>query len=320
MNIDDPGYAAWVAGRKEYIGASEVAAVLGISPWDSPHDVWGTKLGHWPAKEVTIPMLLGHWLEEFIARRWVGREHEMKWDLPAETVALEGYPHIRATPDRTILNIETENREVGLIECKKVSWRLAHHWDGAPPIYVQAQCQVQMACCPWAERTDVVALFDDEIRQYTVERDQKTIDTIVEQVDAWWQRHILGGHKPPVDSGPPDKVAAALARTHTPECVNAVFVPYEIEEAVFELGRLKAIAKDLDEDITKAENRVKDALGDKATDAMRPGSEKPIATWRPQEDTRVDTKRLAAEYPDVAKAVMKTTTRNVLRVYPERCN
>jgi predicted phage-related endonuclease len=177
-----------------------------------------------------------------------------------------------------------------------------------------------MAATPWTERVDVVAMIDDEIRQFTVERDQTTIDTIVEQVDAWWQKHIVGGERPDVDSGPPDKVAAALSRMHTPEGVSPVFVAYEIEEAVFELGRLKALAKDIDADITKAENRVKDAIGDTHTDAMRPGSEKPIATWRPQDDTRVNTKRLRDEYPDVADAVTETTTRTVFRVYPARCN
>jgi putative phage-type endonuclease len=317
MNIDDPGYAAWVAGRKDYIGASEVAAVLGISPWDSPLDVWGVKLGHWAPKESTLPMELGHWVEEFIARRWVGRAGEFISKAANLTIELDGYPHIRATPDRVI---EDGERAVGLVECKNVTWRLSHHWADGPPIYVQAQCQVQLAASPAADRVDVVAMIDDEIRQYTVERDQKTIDTIVEQVDAWWQKHIVGGERPDPDSGPPDKVAAALSRMHTPAGVSPVFVPYEIEEAVFELGRLKALAKDIDADITKAENRVKDAIGDTHTDAMRPGSEKPIATWRPQDDTRVNTKRLREEYPDVADAVTETTTRTVFRVYPARCN
>lgn len=317
MTPDDPGYAAWVAGRKDYIGASEVAAVLGISPWDSPHDVWGAKLGHWEPKRSTLAMELGHWMEEFIARRWVP-QHRERMQPGTGTRALPGFPHIRATPDREI-HPSMCDELLGLIECKNVGWRLSHHWADGPPIYVQAQCQVQMACID-APRVDVVAMIDDEIRQYTVERDQATIDRIVEQVDAWWQRHIVGGVRPPVDSGPSEKVAAALSRMHVPECVNPVAVSYDVEAAVFELGRLKALAKELDEDITKAENVVKDAIGNDATDAMRPGSEKPIATWRPQESRRVNTTRLRDEYPDVADAVTETTTSNVFRAYPARCN
>lgn len=55
----------WLKERATYIGASEVAAVLGVSPYDSPHDIWLSKVKG-ATKDETIAMRRGQHMEPFI--------------------------------------------------------------------------------------------------------------------------------------------------------------------------------------------------------------------------------------------------------------
>ena len=50
--------AEWLELRKGGIGASEVSAVVGISPWDTPFSLWLRKSGQIPPQEETIAMKL----------------------------------------------------------------------------------------------------------------------------------------------------------------------------------------------------------------------------------------------------------------------
>ena len=39
------GTAEWLEERRSYLGASEMAGALGLSPWDDPISVWERKIG-----------------------------------------------------------------------------------------------------------------------------------------------------------------------------------------------------------------------------------------------------------------------------------
>lgn len=45
--------AEWLEGRRQGIGGSDVAAVLGLSPWKTALDVWNDKLGLSEEKEMS---------------------------------------------------------------------------------------------------------------------------------------------------------------------------------------------------------------------------------------------------------------------------
>ena len=44
-SVTYPDKASWIAGREKGIGASSVAAVMGLSPWASPYSLWAKYLG-----------------------------------------------------------------------------------------------------------------------------------------------------------------------------------------------------------------------------------------------------------------------------------
>ena len=47
MTIHNPSRDAWLAARRSGIGGSDIAAICGLSPYQTPYDVWLDKLGQW---------------------------------------------------------------------------------------------------------------------------------------------------------------------------------------------------------------------------------------------------------------------------------
>ena len=67
----------WLEARKEGIGASEVATIVGLNPWETPYQLWRRKTGLDPSKAMTTAMQTGHILEDGVAQYWAqatGRE------------------------------------------------------------------------------------------------------------------------------------------------------------------------------------------------------------------------------------------------------
>jgi putative phage-type endonuclease len=64
MNEIKQDTPAWHAMRENRIGASDCAAILNVSPWDTPYSLWETKLGLRPPKEMNWAMSEGKRKEE----------------------------------------------------------------------------------------------------------------------------------------------------------------------------------------------------------------------------------------------------------------
>jgi putative phage-type endonuclease len=317
--------AAWLEARKTFIGGSEVGAVLGLSPWAVPIDVWADKHGMVPAKAETIAMALGNELEDFIARRWLSCDDTGRYAIDAGegTLRLDGHPHIAATPDRKVWDGE-RGAHVGLLECKLVGSHMRSHWtdehgEHRPPLYVESQAQLQLAVTglPWC---DVCSLHADgwDFRVHRVHRDDATTATIVDLLDQWWDRHIVNGERPELD-GRPDKVAKALEQIYADadDTMPPAVADDNLAACVIELGRLKALKREISDDIERIENDIKAALTVRTKLVQSEGA-KPIATWTSEQRRRIDTDALKTLHPDIAKECTRTTTTRVLRTYPQR--
>src|SRR5215469_14323159 len=72
--MDEPhGNAGTPEERRTGIGGSDAAAALGLSPWQTPYDLWEQKTGRAPPIEQTEPMLWGHLLEDIVRREYARR-------------------------------------------------------------------------------------------------------------------------------------------------------------------------------------------------------------------------------------------------------
>ncbi len=66
----EPGSPEWHAARASGLGASEIAAVVGLSPWESPWSLWQRKAGNIGQPADTDEMAAGRDFESAIADRF----------------------------------------------------------------------------------------------------------------------------------------------------------------------------------------------------------------------------------------------------------
>jgi len=297
----DPNDPAWHEARRTFIGASDAPAVLGISPWATPLDVWANKLNVGEQFAGNLSTDMGHALEDMIAQTWwrdseFAERHVSVLANPKVTIRHPDHPHIAASVDRAVIaHHSLEHRAVhllgagsieNLVECKYVGPPTAYQWANGVPVYVQAQCQVQMAVTG-ARRVHVAALIVDHGPRFftaVVERDDAVIADIVDRLNAFWDQYVATGQRPEDEHGlwNPDQVRRRLEDMYRPPVEgNAVRLPHELADVVAEVKRTKALIKDLERQVKAAENELRLFMVDnQATDAFIDDNQKPAVTWR----------------------------------------
>lgn len=129
-----PGSPEWL----KIVTASKVAAILGISPWDSPRSLWHKMRGDLPRDEGDDATRRGQYLEAGILAWWRdqhGITDDRQWvEQPSYTLG----DWAAATPDAMTLGIPGES-EV-LVEAKSTSM----DWGGELPAYYLTQVIWQM--------------------------------------------------------------------------------------------------------------------------------------------------------------------------------
>lgn len=86
----------WLEFRRTRIGASDVPAIMGVSPFDTPYTLWSRKLGIIPPKEKTFAMQRGSDLESEALRCF---NNEMGLSLSPQVVIFRCYEWMMASLD-----------------------------------------------------------------------------------------------------------------------------------------------------------------------------------------------------------------------------
>jgi len=171
---------AWHEARATRLGGSEVAAVLGLSPWLSRFSLWHIKKGGWVQPEVD-EMRWGRMLERPVVD-WFAHEHP---DLKVRRVGT--YAHSErdwqvATPDALLqsLCIDCGWETTAGLEAK--CDRYDHGWGepGTDEIPVHYRCQVLWAMdVTGLDRWHVAVLFGgSDYREYLLEMDDAARDDL----------------------------------------------------------------------------------------------------------------------------------------------
>lgn len=167
----EAGSPGWYAARQGALGASEIAAVLGLSPWQSRFSLWHLKRGNIPPEPERAEMEWGKEMEALIARRFA-REHAAEgWRV--QRIALYRNRTRRyqiAQPDRAVF---LGGRQMVALECK--TDRYADDW-GTPgtdelPVYYRCQGLWQMDCFGWQRCHFAVLITGVDYREYVLDYD-----------------------------------------------------------------------------------------------------------------------------------------------------
>lgn len=287
------------------LGASEVPAVMGLSPYSTASDVWLDRMGLAGPKDDTPAMAAGRALERPLlrmanARDGLGFRHN-RLTLPHPK-----YPVVPlfATPDGFGPGRQST------AEVKLVGRRFSD-WSDEPPDYVTAQARAAMACVPPSRYAVVIAFVGSDLRVYRIERDAAIEERLIDYVGSWWAEHIDGETAPE-----PDTPAAAWrlyrARAAIEERAERIAAPDE-QAVGSELRVIAAEVKRLDERADELRRVLADGSLD--SDVMGLGWR---AGWRPRADVSWKSVAVAlGATPEVIEAHTRRSASFVFRLDSE---
>ena len=295
------------AARSQGIGGSELAAIMGLSPFTTPFQVWLRKTGRIPKEQrVTTPaMEWGNRLEPAIADAYaeLRRVKVRHWHRTFERGPLVA--HI----DRTV------DGEPTILEAKVVHPLVfKDQWgeegtDAAPQYYV-TQAHHYLTVKPRYTRVDIAAYVSAmPLQLFPVDRDEELCDMIERQVREWWQTHVIGG-KPPAAMN-----AADLRIMYARDNKQSAEASRDLLAKCAELADVKELIKQHEDKRTNLEIEIKAAIGESA-ELCHPDTGRAVATWKSQTSSRLNTKALAEAHPDIAAAFRYDSETRVFRLKP----
>lgn len=290
-----PDTPEWENERRLSIGASEIAAVLGLSPWSTPLEVYRSKLGVDRDFDEVLGYI-GHasetiiagWVEQYSDQRGVKLE-------PAFMARSVKWPWLHASFDR----VSHDNGQLVTWQFKTAHQYGGHHWDEGVPTDIRVQVQGEMAVAGTDYAWVVVWIGGREFRLFREPRDNAFInDYLVPQTREFWYDRVLKK-----DAPEPSNVAE-VAEVYPTEPGTAIVAS---ETALEAADRRAVLLSDIA--VQKAEA---DALtlilgnymGTAETLTARDGTK--ILTYKTVRGRRTaDVLKLATEYPDVAAEVIR---------------
>lgn len=293
----------WHEARMQGIGASDVAAVLGLSPWQTPLSIYMAKMG--VRNEIPENLaFFGHALEQPIAD-WIEHAHpELGVISPGTSMRSVEWPWLTATLDRQLMtDYETACGQILRIpiELKTSSAFSKDKWvDGVPLYYaaqVQQQCFILDAPYGWL----AVLHGGNEPELYKVVTDWDFItEHLIPKTQEFWEQHVL-------TKTPPDPVTSAEAAELWPGNPE---VTVEGDERLYELwgayGQMQAEQVELAGQLDGIKLELQKAMKDAVALTYR-GRE--LFTWRPRAGSkRFDDKAFREDFPHEAEKYMKQGT------------
>lgn len=291
----------WLAWRRGGIGASDIAGILGISPWASPYSVWANKVGLVPDEEMAEQMEMGLDMEPAVEKMF-HRKTGLYVACQQELVSHPDLPWARASLDGRVFESPAGSSPLGNYEGKTTSDSPAK-WEDGVPVQYETQVQWQMFVTG-AEHTWVGCLhasFGLKFRPYEIHRNEDDIAFIRERVTRFYNDHIVTGVPPETDA----HVATTDALGRLPADAGEVVDLSDLSAEFARLDALRATRDNTNERITAIENEIKARMGS-ATEALVGG--RVAATWRSSDRTTIDAKALRAAMPEVADLYSKTSS------------
>lgn len=286
--------AEWLDARTQGIGASEVATVVGLNPWESPYQLWRRKVGLDEGKEENFAMKAGHYLEDAVAKFFADESGRkvIANTAPDFMFVRKDKPFIRVSPDRLFwlpeMPMNDDNK--GVLECKTTQMNidpdnLPQHWF----------CQVQM-------NLGVAGYEHGSLAWLTAGREFgfKDIDLnadfygwLCEEVEKFWVDNVLGKKEP--DAINADDVIAKYAVHTSGKIIEATD---EVYDAYLTLREVRQELDLLNERKEAMENKIKIAFQD--AEAMTYNGAT-IATWKSpsKPTTSFDKDAFKADCPDL---------------------
>jgi len=187
--------------RKNHIGSSDIAAIMGLNPYATAYDIWCNKIYNQNEQITSDAIDTGNALEPAIVA-WTAKRYGLEYDNTPEKLQFicEKHPLFLTHIDALVTNAPTA------IEAKYTS--LTDEWGDSGtdhiPERVYNQIQLQLLCGGWDYIVVGVwiAYIGIDKRYFIISRNQERIGKIVKIGESWWEKYIITKTPPPIEALP----------------------------------------------------------------------------------------------------------------------
>lgn len=304
FNSKNAAHEEWLEARKQGIGGSDMAAILGFNKYRDAVSVWLDKRGELPPVEENEPMYWGNVLEEVVAQEFAKRTG---WKVRNNNYTLQSieHPYLLANIDREIVGVDAG------LECKTANAFKKDEWEGDEvPTSYYIQCQHYMAVTGKSSWWIACLLGGNTFIYKEIPRNEEVIEAIIREGKTFWDM-VESGTVPAVTGS--KSSAKALKTMYSKSNKKTI----ELDDvAINYINQYKtADAKEKEAKSAKAEagNIIKSLLGENEIGIV--GEFK--VTWGMcKGKTTFNTKAFQEDYPELYKQylVKGEDTRSTFRV------
>lgn len=293
----------WLLWRRQGIGGSDAAAVVGEDPFRSALDVFLDKRGYLPLDHGDggdEPRYWGHHLEPLVIRRFEEDTDLHVVERQSQLVDAKR-PWLRATvdgfvSDTTVIDVFKGWTPLGIFEGKTASRRSAD-WAEGMPLRAQIQVQHELAVSGLDHAWVAVLLTSPVLRfeMHEIERDQAAIDALLEVEADFWQR-VLDDNPPPAGAGDVESLRVAYAET---DPTAAAVLPASARELLEGLKASRAAVKVAEQQVEYFEAQLMQQLREREVGLI---DGEVVITWKGHTKTHVDIDAMRAAHADLVKS------------------
>ena len=214
----------WLSYRRLGIGGSDVAAIMGISPFATSRDLYNDKVGVEPVIEEEsnwVALEVGHRLEDLVAEIFSKRtglkvfQKKFMFQHPQYPWMLADLDYLVKLPDGSI----------AILECKTSTSNSSENWWYAGkeivPAYYESQGRHYMAVMNYG-KTFFCCLFTDtrEAIIRSIDRDMAYEEELIALEDTFWNENVVK-QQPPEYTENGDLVMKSVQRLLGPAATDA---------------------------------------------------------------------------------------------------
>lgn len=290
--------------RSKFVGGSEVAAIMGLSQYETPLSIWAKKTGNIPSEiEMNEAIEFGIDLEDFVCNKFAERT--------GKTVTVDEKTYRHPDYDYMVAHIDRRVDGCEVLEAKTASAYLANAWEGdeIPDAY---HIQLNWYLGVLGDSVGHIACLigGQKFVYKEIQFDQPLFDKCVETVRVFWEEFVLRDIAPFAIANDKDTLVELFPESR-PDSLMILDDPdleLEFNQLAVDHMEGRGQIKEIEVEVDAAGNRIRQLIGD--GDGVETGIHK--ATWRNQDQTNMDIARMKEDGVYSKYAVKKSI--RVLRV------
>lgn len=294
---------SWLQARSKGIGGSEITAVMGLDPYRTPYTLWEIKTGRVAGFEGNKYTMMGNYLEPVVADIFQNETGLECYTKKQEHFSHPDYPHLLGTPDRFV---KLKGGGEGVLEIKTTQKRISRediNEGGALNWYFQLQWYMGIT----GKKTGFLAWLCSgvDFDYVQVDFNAEIFSDMVEAGDRFWRENVLA------DIAPPPINKEDIMKVIGMVLPDAIELPEDALQYHAALKENKAKIKELENANDELATAVQLLMMDKSIGTYQGAR---LFTWNESNPTRLDSKLLKEEMPEVWEKYSKTSQQRTFLV------